>query len=125
MLMYRYLLGLAKPVAIRSYQRIHTRLSDIRSVNAIRFHVRRNFRSYASFSLCAAGTAAVFSISSHINDAFTNEESLQPMPSLDTVVGKSSGTVPANTLTLKTLCSLIFSDLTYLIFAVLVGKNST
>ncbi|KAL5970460.1 Mitochondrial potassium channel ATP-binding subunit [Taenia solium] len=119
MLMYQYLLGLTKPVAIRSYRQLYTRLLDIKALNTIRLHVRRNFRSYASLSLCAAGAAAVFSLPSQINDAFTIEDSLQSIPSLDTAVRKSGGSAPPNTLTLKTLCSLIFSDLTYLIFAVL------
>ncbi|CDS35570.1 ATP binding cassette sub family B [Echinococcus multilocularis] len=119
MSMYRYSLGLTKPILIRPFRQLYTRFSDIKTVNTIRLHVRRNFRSYASFSLCAAGVAAAFSIPPQIKDGLTLEESLQSLSGLEVAVRKPDLSAPANTLTLKTLCSLILSDLTYLIFAVL------
>ncbi|VDM33365.1 unnamed protein product [Hydatigera taeniaeformis] len=119
MLIYQHFLGLVRPTAIRSYRMLYNRLSCNKSVNSIYLHVKQNFRSYASFSLCAAGAAVTLSVSSRCDDTFIKEESLHSVSALDALMRKPDGSALANTITLKTLCSLVFFDLTYLVLAVL------
>lgn len=79
-------------------------------------------RTYASISFSVAAGSALFSILPSSESRIVAKKCDKSCSDIDVVPDDLSKLTEINVLSVKTLCSLIISDLPYLIFAVLVNE---